>query len=424
MTPEPKVIEHRVGDRSMLIETGRVAEQANGAVLMRMGDTVVLCTATMSKEPRPGIDFLPLTCDYEEKIYAAGRIPGSFFRREGRPGEQGILNSRLIDRPVRPLFEKDLRLDVQVVATVLSVDHDADPATLAINGASAALSISDIPWKGPIGAVRMGLIDGELVVNPGVSKMPESQLDLIVAGTADAIIMVEAGAKEVTEDVMLKALQQAHDEIKRICATISEYARALGKPKKNVGHVEPDEALAAAIDKVASEKVSSVLGTPDKAARENALDDIKADVRAALAEKYPEREAEIGGFFEKTVKRVVRDTIIDQNQRPDGRKTDEIRPIWSQVGGAAPGPMARRSSPAARPRRSRLPPSVPLAMPRRSTGSASRPASATCTTTTSRRSRWARRARCVAPAAARSAMVPWLSAPSPMSCRVRTSTPT
>ena len=332
MTPEPKIIEHRIGDRSITFETGHVAEQANGALFVRSGDTMLLVTATMSKHPRPGIDFLPLTCDYEEKIYAAGRIPGSFFRREGRPGEQGILNSRLIDRPLRPLFDKDLRLDVQVVATVLSVDQEADPATMAINGASAALSISDIPWKGPVGAVRVGLIEGELVVNPSVSALPESKLDLIVAGTENAIIMVEAGAREVDEETVVNALQMAHDEIKRICATISELARALGREKRVIAPPEVDEELKAAVEELAAAKVGDAIGSPEKMAREYALEEIKDSVKEALAEKYPEREAEIGGFFEKTVKRVVRDAIIDKNMRPDGRKSDEIRPIWSKVG--------------------------------------------------------------------------------------------
>jgi len=332
MTPEPKIIEHRIGDRSISFETGHVAEQANGALFVRSGDTMLLVTSTMSKHPRPGIDFLPLTCDYEEKIYAAGRIPGSFFRREGRPGEQGILNSRLIDRPLRPLFDKDLRLDVQVVATVLSVDQEADPATMAINGASAALSISDIPWKGPVGAVRVGLIEGELVVNPSVSALPDSKLDLVVAGTENAIIMVEAGAKEVDEETVVKALEMAHDEIKRICATISELARALGKEKRVIAPPEVDEELKAAVEELAVAKVGEAIGSPDKMAREDALDEIKDSVKEALSEKYPEREAEIGGFFEKTVKRVVRDAIIDKNMRPDGRKSDEIRPIWSKVG--------------------------------------------------------------------------------------------
>src|SRR5258708_6353052 len=311
MTPEPKIIEHRIGDRSISFETGRVAEQANGAVFVRSGDTMLLVTSTMSKHPRPGIDFLPLTCDYEEKIYAAGRIPGSFFRREGRPGEQGILNSRLIDRPLRPLFEKDLRLDVQVVATVLSVDQVADPATMAINGASAALSISDIPWKGPVGAVRIGLV---------------------VAGTESAIIMVEAGAKEVDEETIVKALEMAHDEIKRICATISEFARALGKEKRVIAAPEIDSELKAEVEQLSAAKVGEAIGSPRKIAPGDAIDEIKAEVQAALAEKYPERESEIGNFFEKTVKTVVRDAIIDKNLRPDGRKSDEIRPIWSQVG--------------------------------------------------------------------------------------------
>src|SRR6202165_792953 len=332
MTPEPKIIEHRIGDRSISFETGRVAEQANEAVFLRSGDTMLLVTATMSKTPRPGIDFLPLTCDYEEKIYAAGRIPGSFFRREGRPGEQGILNSRLIDRPLRPLFDKDLRLDVQVVATVLSVDQEADPATMAINGASAALSISDIPWKGPVGAVRMGLLDGELVVNPSVSSLPDSQLDLVVAGTENAIIMVEAGAKEVDEDTIVKALEMAHAEIKRICATISEFARALGKPKREVPGPEIDEELKAAVEELSAAKIGEAIGDPDKLKRETALDEIKEDVKLALAERFPDREVDISTFFEKTVKSVVRDAIIDKNMRPDGRKSDEIRPIWSQVG--------------------------------------------------------------------------------------------
>jgi polyribonucleotide nucleotidyltransferase len=332
MTPEPKIIEHRIGDRSISFETGRVAEQANGAVFVRSGDTMLLVTATMSKHPRPGIDFLPLTCDYEEKIYAAGRIPGSFFRREGRPGEQGILNSRLIDRPLRPLFAKDLRLDVQVVATVLSVDQEADPATMAINGASAALSISDVPWQGPVGAVRMGLIDGELIVNPSVSTLPESKLDLVVAGTESAIIMVEAGAKEVDEETIVKALEMAHDEIKRICATISEFARALGKPKREVPGPEIDEELKAAVVELSAAKIGEAIGDPDKLKRETALDEIKEDVKLALAERFPDREVDVSTFFEKTVKSVVRDAIIDKNMRPDGRKSDEIRPIWSQVG--------------------------------------------------------------------------------------------
>jgi polyribonucleotide nucleotidyltransferase len=332
-SPNPQTIEHRgAGDRNFTIETGRVAEQANGAVFIRGGDTMLLVTATMSREPRPGIDFLPLTCDYEEKQYAAGKIPGSFFRREGRPAESGILASRLMDRPLRPLFDKDLRLDVQVVATTLSVDRDHDPAILAINGASAALSISDIPWAGPIGAVRVGLLDGEIVVNPSLARMPESRLDLVVAGSEAAILMVEAGAKEVDEETLVQALTAAHNEIKRICATINELARHLGRSKRVVEKPAVDETLKHDVEELAAARISEALGNADKMARETAIDDIKASVLKDLAERYADRESEVGGIFDKTVKRVVRDAIIDRDLRPDGRKSTEIRPIWSQVG--------------------------------------------------------------------------------------------
>jgi polyribonucleotide nucleotidyltransferase len=206
-----------VAGRQIEITIGGVAEQASGAVLIRMGETVVLCTAMMSKEPREGIDFFPLTCDYEEKLYAAGKIPGAFLRREGRPSEQAILTSRLTDRPIRPLFPDGFRNDVQVVSTVLSVDQESDPAILSINGASAALTISEIPFQGPIGAVRMGYVDGQLVVNPKQPDMERSDLDLVVAGTKDAILMVEAGAKGVSEKIVVDALEMAHQTIAQIC---------------------------------------------------------------------------------------------------------------------------------------------------------------------------------------------------------------
>src|SRR5207245_77673 len=221
-----------VAGRRISIETGRVAEQANGAVIIRQGDTVVLSTAVMSKEPREGIDFFPLTCDYEEKLYAAGKIPGAFMRREGRPSETAIIASRLTDRPLRPLFPDGFRLDIQVVSTVLSVDQENDPTILSINGASTAIVISDVPWAGPVGAVRMGLVDGRVVVNPPMSRMAESEHDLVVAGTADAILMVEAGAKGVSEQTVLDALEMAHAAIKQICAGQLELQQEIGKPKK------------------------------------------------------------------------------------------------------------------------------------------------------------------------------------------------
>src|SRR5437660_772006 len=221
-----------VAGRRISIEPGRVAEQANGAVIIRQGDTVVLSTAVMSKEPREGIDWFPLTCDYEEKLYAAGKIPGAFMRREGRPSETAILASRLTDRPLRPLFPDGFRLDVQVVSTVLSVDQENDPTILSINGASTALVISDIPFQGPVGAVRMGFIDGQVVVNPPMSQMGDSELDLVVAGTADAILMVEAGAKGVSEQVVVDALEMAHEAIKQLCAGQLELQREVGRPKR------------------------------------------------------------------------------------------------------------------------------------------------------------------------------------------------
>src|SRR5436305_9516918 len=221
-----------VAGRRISIETGRVAEQANGAVIIRQGDTVVLSTATMSKEPREGIDWFPLTCDYEEKLYAAGKIPGAFMRREGRPSETAILASRLTDRPLRPLFPDGFRLDIQVVSTVLSVDQENDPTILSINGASTAIVISDVPWAGPVGAVRMGLLDGKVVVNPPMTRMAESELDLVVAGTADAILMVEAGAKGVSEQTVLEALDMARLAINEICAGQLELQREIGKPKR------------------------------------------------------------------------------------------------------------------------------------------------------------------------------------------------
>src|SRR3982075_2510620 len=219
-------------DKGLPLEPGGVADQANGAVILRQGDTVVLSTAVMAREPRPGIDWFPLTCDYEEKLYAAGKIPGAFMRREGRPSETAILASRLTDRPLRPLVPAGFRLEVQGVSTVLSVDQENDPTILSINGASTALVISDIPFQGPVGAVRMGFLDGQVVVNPPMSQMAESELDLVVAGTADAILMVEEGAKGVTEQTVLEALEMAHEAIKVICAAQVELQQQVGREKR------------------------------------------------------------------------------------------------------------------------------------------------------------------------------------------------
>jgi len=274
-----------IGGRTLTVETGRVAQQASGAVTMRMGDTMLLVTAVMAATPREGIDFFPLTCDYEEKLYAAGKIPGGFIRREGRPSEQAILNSRLIDRPIRPLFPKDFRNDVQVVATVLSVDQEADPATLAINGASLALSISPIPFQGPIGAVRIGLLEDQLVVNPPVNRMEESMLDLVVVGTREAIIMVEAGAKEVPEEQIVEALRLAHREIIRLCDLQAAFAREAGKPKVEVAESPKDPEIDQAVDQFLAERLDQALFNPNKALRE----EFRGKGEAAGARQDPRR---------------------------------------------------------------------------------------------------------------------------------------
>ena len=319
--------------QTITVETGHVAEQANGAVMIRCRDTVLLVTATASKGPREGIDFFPLTCDYEEKLYAVGRVPGSFPRREGRPSEAGVIASRMIDRPMRPLFPKDFRNDVQLIATVLSADQEQDPATLAVTGASLALHISDIPHGGPVSCVRVALLDGQLMVNPTLQQITESELDLVVAGTMDAISMVEAGARQVPEDLMLQALRLAHDEIKKLCQFQYDIRDALGvKPTMSYPSVTTDPDVATAVHDLVADRISRAARNVDKAARERQLDELKADVKAQLAERFPDKGGDIGKAFESETKKAVRRDILNQGIRPDGRATDEIRQIWTQVG--------------------------------------------------------------------------------------------
>jgi polyribonucleotide nucleotidyltransferase len=321
-----------VAGRQVTITTGTVAEQASGAVLVRAGDTVVLCTAMMSKEPREGIDFFPLTCDYEEKLYAAGKIPGAFLRREGRPSEQAILTSRLTDRPIRPLFPDGFRNDVQVVSTVMSVDQETDPAILSINGASAALTISDIPFQGPIGAVRMGHIDGQLVVNPKLPDMERSELDLVVAGTRDAILMVEAGARGVSEQVVVDALELAHEHIGTICDALVDLREACGKPKVEFTAPDPDPEMVAAVAEYLSGRLDEAAFHSDKTERENRLSALKKEMKAALAERWPDDLDALGAIFEKKVKDRVRQRVIEEGVRVDGRGVKDIRSIEVQVG--------------------------------------------------------------------------------------------
>jgi polyribonucleotide nucleotidyltransferase len=321
-----------VADKRLSIETGRVAEQANGAVILRQGDTVVLSTAVMAKEPREGIDWFPLTCDYEEKLYAAGKIPGAFMRREGRPSETAILASRLTDRPLRPLFPEGFRLDVQVVSTVLSVDQENDPTILSINGASTALVISDIPFGGPVGAVRMGLLDGKITVNPPLSRMGESELDLVVAGTADAILMVEAGAKGVTEQTVLDALEMAHEAIKGICAAQVELQQQVGREKREwIPNAYPPQMIEIVGEYLAL-RLDQVLYKADKATREADVDDLKTKTIIELGERFPEHQDIIGKLFEKALKDRVRERIVEEGVRIDGRGLKDVRNITVEVG--------------------------------------------------------------------------------------------
>jgi polyribonucleotide nucleotidyltransferase len=321
-----------VAGRRLSIETGRVAEQANGAVVLRQGDSVVLSTAVMSKEPRVGVDFFPLTCDYEEKLYAVGKIPGAFMRREGRPSETAILASRLTDRPLRPLFPDMFRLDVQVVSTVLSADQESDPTILSINGASTALVISDIPWAGPVGAVRMGFLDGALVVNPPTSRMADSELDLVVAGTADAILMVEAGAKGVTEKTVVDALQMAHEAIKQLCAAQVELQQQIGKPKYQYTPPSYPEQMVEVVSEYLALRLDQAAFGPDKAVREASTDELRKKTIAELGERFPEHVEILGKLFDKKLKDRVRERIVDEGVRIDGRGLKDVREITVEVG--------------------------------------------------------------------------------------------
>jgi polyribonucleotide nucleotidyltransferase len=331
--PDPKTFTTDFAGQTLTVETGHVAEQANGALLLRCRDTVLLVTAVASRTPREGIDFFPLTCDYEEKLYAAGRIPGSFPRREGRPSEAAILASRMIDRPMRPLFPKDFRNDVQIVATVLSADQVQDPATLAVTGASLALQLSDIPHGGPVGCVRVGLLDGQLILNPTLLQLADSDLDLVVAGTADAITMVEAGARQVPEETMLQALRLAHDEIRRLVDFQLHVRQAVG-PKPAMEYprwvVAPD--IAAAVHEVVEGRIAEAARNADKPTREKQIESLRGEAQERLAGRFPTGQPEIGRAFDAELKKAVRHAILAEGVRPDGRRSDEIRRIWCRVG--------------------------------------------------------------------------------------------
>ena len=317
--------------RPLTIETGKMALLANGAVLVRYGDTVVISTATASKAPRDGIDFFPLSVDYEEKLYAVGKIPGGFIKREGKPSEKAILTSRVIDRPIRPLFPKDLRNDVVIVNTVLSVEQDNSPEIAAMIGTSAALCISDIPFNGPIGGIVMGLVDGEVVINPTEAQRAKSDMYVTLAGTKDKITMIEAGAKEVPDDVMLGAIIKGHGTIKKICDFISEIAADVGKPKFAYESCEVPHDLYEDVEKVALEDMRSAVLATDKTVRDDKIDALTAKVKETLAEQYPDCDSKIGEAMYKLEKSVVRNYLLKEHKRVDGRGLEEIRPLSAEV---------------------------------------------------------------------------------------------
>ena len=332
-----KTYSMELAGRTLTVETGKLAELANANVLVRYGETVVMVNVTASKEPKEGIDFFPLSVDYEEKMYSVGKIPGGFTRREGKAADKAILVSRAIDRPIRPLFPKDFRNDVVVVATVLSVEPDNSPEVCAMIGASAALSISDIPFGGPTASVKVGYIDGEFIINPTLEEKAKSELDLLVAGTVDKIAMIEAGAKELPDDKMLEAIKAGHEEIKKVCEFIAKIRDEIGKPKMEYKSFEVDHDIYEEIEANFAERMYEDVQAQDKEVRDANMDKLAEDVKAYFVEKYGEDRAEeikqdIADSLYKLEKKSVRKMIFEEHKRPDGRSIDEIRPLSCEVG--------------------------------------------------------------------------------------------
>lgn len=321
-----------IGGRLLELEIGKVCEMANGQVMLRYGDTVVNVTATASKEPRQDIDFFPLSVDYEERMYAVGKIPGGFLKREGRPSERAILNSRLIDRPIRPLFPKGFYNDVQVVATVMSVDLDCPPEVVAMIGSSVALSISDIPFEGPTASIIVGRIDERFIINPTLEEREKSDMHLVVSGTKEAIMMVEAGCKEVPEDIVLDAIMFAHDEIKEIISFIEEVVAEVGKPKMEANLYTVPEDIDKAVREYAADKMRDAIQTYDKQERLENMDAVEAETKEYFEEIYPDNPKDISAVLYNITKEQVRSLILDDEIRPDNRKRDEIRPVWCETG--------------------------------------------------------------------------------------------
>ena len=332
-----KTYETELAGRKLVFETGKMAGLANGSVLVRYGDTVVIVNVTASKEPRDGIDFFPLSVDYEEKLYSVGKIPGSFIKREGKPSDKAILTSRAIDRPLRPLFPKDFRNDVVVVATVLCVDQDNSPEVAAMIGASAALSISDIPFGGPTAAVNVGLVDGEIIINPTEKQREKSDLTLTVAGTEEKIAMIEAGANEVPDDIMLKAIKEGHKEIKKICKFIASMKEEIGKTKFEYKSFEVDKEVYDFIEENFREEMTEKVQEEDKETRDNNIAELSEKIAKTYEEKFgldalEEHKSDIGEAIYKLEKKCVRHLIFNEHKRVDGRKLDEIRPLSCEVG--------------------------------------------------------------------------------------------
>lgn len=324
--------EMMLGGKRLSIETGKIAKQASGAVVVRYEDTVVLATAVASRKPVENTDFFPLSVEYREKAYAAGKIPGGYIKREGRPSENETLSARIIDRPIRPLFPDDFRNEVQIIVMVLSADRENDPDILGLIGASAALSISDIPFLGPVGAVRVGRNHGEFVVNPTFSELEDSDMDLVIAGTEDSIVMVEGESREISEEDMLAALEFGHNQIKQTIALQNELMSECARPKMEIVAATPDGKLIRAIHKVAAPRLQDIVKIQEKSERSNVLLALVEELQASLAEEYPESELVIPAEVEKIEKELVRAMILEQNTRLDGRKPDEIRPITCEVG--------------------------------------------------------------------------------------------
>ena len=327
-----RVFETELAGQKISFETGKWCGLSNGSVVVRYGDTTVMVNVTASQKPREGIDFFPLSVDFEEKLYAVGRIPGSFLKREGRPTTKAILSSRMVDRPIRPLFPKDMRNDVSVVMTVLSVDMDCSPEVAGMLGTSFALSISDIPWNGPIAGVQTGLVDGEIIICPNEEQRKKSDLQLTVAGTQEKVVRIEAGANQVKEDGMLEAIRRSHEEIKKMAAFIEGVQKEIGKEKFTFESQELDPAMFEAVKDFAIDKIKYALDTDDKVEREARLAPIVDEIHAKFDEQYPEQEAKIDECIYKLQKFVVRRWLLDEGKRVDGRGIDEIRPLAAEVG--------------------------------------------------------------------------------------------